>query len=65
MTDHEGFAGAWIVTGYEYSPTPQALFGNELEARMWADMRGYDYVDFWPFGTEWDQRWRNGVSDNE
>jgi hypothetical protein len=55
--------GAWIVTGYNYDPTPEALFDNELEARRWADLQGtvgYD-VAFWPFGVEWHERWKNGI----
>ena len=46
--------GAWFIFNYDWNAYPIGLFGDELEARRFADGLGYEtHVEFWLWGS-WD-----------
>lgn len=51
----EPTAGVWFVYSWDWNAYPLNVFGDELEARRWADSNGYGEVVWWPFGVEWNE----------
>ena len=53
MSDEKA-EGVWFIYSWDMNAYPIGVFGDELEARRWADDLGYHVsIVFWPFGVEW------------
>lgn len=48
--------GVWVVYGWDSDPYVKAIFGDELEARRYADAKGYYLeVRFVEFGADFNE----------